>query len=687
MKNLECKMKIKLISLIATLLLMANSLVFAGGLVVTPPGIDVGNSTAPNTASPGGTAVLTLDFYGTDQVSNFNFRFFYDDAVFDESQFDAGTVACTPFEGLLALTCSVDQTANTISGIGVSTFPPSVLAATANPAFTAPGFGTVTLPVRSDAPFGDSALAIDSTGTAFFNLAGANLGVDNSLDGLLTIEGPTFAGDPVPGDGLSMGGQIGTTVNNSVQITNIGAGGTTLNGACVETLDNDTKFTVDETPFAVDEGTVGATVVVSCDSSVIGGPFTGEMQCSHDGDNAEGQTATYALTCNISAGPQPNYEAVVSNAAMVAAEQGDASPTGSLTITNNTGEALSTLTGAGTGCTYSGDTEITVTSQGDFSVPQGGTAHVVSWSCNTAVESDPLYSGTLSCAHNGINVESPQDYNLTCDVGPPGPAVYSSVPGTGATIEMTPGGDVLVGSTPPTSDLVITNDSAEADDRDLVLLDCGLADGTGAISASAVSTPLAMGASTTVTFTCATDTADSYSDTYSCAYDEDGDGVDDGPATYTVNCGVRDPESSVTEAPGAPADLSIFIQPGGFGETSVTFSEQNDEDAGDSTLDDCSLSDDTFFTITSPNSFPVDIPSGGSVEVVVEASDPSPDTSATTDLDCTYTDTSGSTDVTYTINLTVQPTEIPTLSEWSRIVLILSLLVMGGIVVRRRVTG
>ncbi len=537
-------------------------------------------------------------------------------------------------------------------------------------------FGSLSFDISS-APVADYPLVVADE--LYGDSSEGDIPSTGSTDGLVQVVlGPQPAWDATPSMPApdEMSGQISTTIESFIVIDNdLGDDGSTLNYTCTETSDPDNKFSATNLAGAIPKGNT-AQITFTCDSSVVGGPFTGAYECTHDGD-ADGASSPVGgpLSCTVTAGPEPAYSGVASGLAMVAAEQGDADPTGSVSI-SNTGDAGTTLSGS---CMLSGDAQISM-SNGAFALDPSDSANVVGVACDASAEG--MYMATLSCTHNGTNTTSPQDYPVTCDVGPPGPAVYLSAPAPGATIEMTPGGDVPMGATVPDQVLTITNDAAEANDRDLVLSDCGMADGT-TISATAPSTPLAPMASTVVTFSCSTTAVGSFSDSFSCNYDEDGDGELDGAAAYDVNCGVRAAASDIAESPLSDTNLNIFVPINGFAQTSVGFAEILDEGV-DATVDSCSLTDGANFTVVTV--LPLDVPAGGSVQVVIEGQDPGTGVVVFNDtLTCLYTD-SDSTPGTasWPVTLTVLPSAIPTLSTWGLMAMILSLLGLGGLIIRRR---
>jgi len=382
-------------------------------------------------------------------------------------------------------------------------------------------------------------------------------------------------------------------------------------------------------------------------------------------------------TFTVLAGPQPEFTGTPAGLAM-ATEQGLANPTGSVTVTN-TGEATSLLTGT---CMLlpGGSPQITMSNGGFTDIAVGASGSVVGVACDASAAG--AYSATLSCGHNGSNT-SPVDFAVTCNIAPPGAAVYQSNPMPGTTIEMTPGGDVPSGATVPDQVLTITNAATDANDNDLVLMGCGFT-GSTAITATAPATPLAPLASTTVTFSCATDMIAAHTGTYACDYDIDGDGSSDGTATYTVNCGVRAAGSDISESPVSGTNLNIFVPINGFAQTSVSFAEILDEGV-DATVDSCSFDGESgIFTVIT--TLALDVTAGGSVQVVIEGQDPGTGVVVFNDtLTCLYTD-SDSTPGTasWPVTLTVLPSAIPTLSTWGLMAMILSLLGLGGLIIRRR---
>jgi len=421
-------------------------------------------------------------------------------------------------------------------------------------------------------------------------------------------------------------------------------------------------FTIDGAAAAGD-----VALVVDPTSIVIG----------RDGAAANPPVPVSDGTITISDGPQPIFTGTPAGLAM-ATEQGLADPTGSLTVTN-TGQATSLLTGT---CSLlgGGSPEITMSNGGFTDIAVGAGGSVVGVSCSAVAAGS--FAATLSCDHND-RPNTPTEYRVTCDIAPPGAAMYSSVPAPGATIEMTPNGDVPTGSTVPDQVLTITNAATDANDNDLAL-DCSFAGGGDITASDPGSTTLAPTASTSVTFSCSAATVAAHSGTYTCNYGTDGSGgTADGTATYTVNCGVREAASDILEAPISGTALSILVPLNGTGQTSVNFSEILDEGV-DATIDSCSFGTAVFSVVTA---IPATVTAGTTVNVAVSGTDPATGEISFADtLTCAYTDSdSAPGTASWPITMTVLAQPIPTLSVWGLMLMILTLMGLGGMVIRSRV--
>ncbi len=664
-------MKFKNLSKLGVLILASCSLnaMAAGG-----PNVVVGTGSGQvSSATP---VVIPMAYNGDGTVVGFEFE-----VAYDNTNLTANLSGCGGPLGGANVLCS-EAIAGTVKVLAFdSSFTP----------LPDGSVGTLSFDI-SAAPIADYILTVQNE--LYGDAMEGNVPSTGSTNGLVQVVAgpqPDYASSPTPASGVALNViQNNPDPSQNVFISNVGEDTSTLTGSCSETSDPDGVFDISgDTSFSVLEGATAAAVTVTCDSAGSIALHSGEMTCTHDGDGTtESSPAVYALSCNITAGPQAAYSDVLSPDPLdlIAVEEGDANPTGTVTVTN-TGDAATTLAGT---CSYSGDAQMSL-ANGAFSLGQN-VSNVATLTCDASAEGS--YSGSVSCSHDAGNVSSPVIHAVTCEVGPPGDAVYSSVKAPDGVYDLTPPGDpVPVGAVIPTQDLVITNNAPEANDRELVLLNCGFSNlDTGStpqglslgLSATEPGSPLAPFASTTVTFSCDSSQAGDFSDVYSCDYDVDGDGASDGTASYPVNCVVREAESEVTLSPASGGTVTIVAPLGGFGQGSVVFNEVLDE-GEDASLDDCYLDDETYFSIVSPASFPQLIPADGALSVVVEGMGTADGQPTSTTLYCTYTDSGNDgAVVSWTFDVVVQTAAIPTLSTWGLALMILTLLGLGGIVSRRR---
>lgn len=471
---------------------------------------------------------------------------------------------------------------------------------------------------------------------------------------------PAFGSVPTPAQGVALGSvvQNATDPTANVVISNTGDNNSTLTGSCSITNSSGGVFSIIGDPNISAAKPATDTVTVGCDSAGSIANHTGEMTCTHNGGGGD---AVYALSCNITAGPQPAFSSTPSDGSLlnfggVATEQGTTpNPTSSIVVTN---------TGAASGLTFTcSDTSdpsgaFTVTSGGTVGSPGLGinaSSAPVVVTCDASLPPN-TYTGTLSCSHNGSN-DSPATYPLSCEISEAGAAIFASSPPPGP-IDVAGGADVVVGDTDPESTLTFYNN---ADAGDQVLdLSCNLS-GDPEIT---VIPGLSGGASiapqfnTSVFFTCDTETSGEFTATYTCDYESGGI---EGPAgtsqtsqaVYNLSCNVREKEAQVEPSPPSGTTLSGSIPPGGTASFNVTFPEVNDEGL-DASLVSCSLDDGSVFSITAPASFPQTISAGSSVTVTVQGTDPGGAENLTDILSCTFTDSDSEGEVvTYPINVNI----------------------------------
>jgi len=168
----------------------------------------------------------------------------------------------------------------------------------------------------------------------------------------------------------------------------------------------------------------------------------------------------------------------------------------------------------------------------------------------------------------------------------------------------------------------------------------------------------------------------SYAATLSC----DHNGSNAKPVDFAVTCDILASASDLLPQDGS---LSIVVPINGTGQTSVSFEEILDEGV-DATVDACTFGNPAVFTVVT--ALPVTVAAGTTEIIIVEGTDPFDGSLTVEDtLTCTYTD-SDSTPGTasWPVTLIIQSAAIPTLSSWGLMLMILTMLGLGGIIIRRK---
>jgi len=457
-------------------------------------------------------------------------------------------------------------------------------------------------------------------------------------DGEIFVLGPVFNGTA---NGLNtmtvIQGQQNPT--GTLDITNTGAAGTTLTGSCAITSDPGSVFSfAGGNTFSVLAGDPADTLTVECDSNAAINSYAGTLTCSPDGL----AQAQFALGCNVTEGPQPVYGsnpvpgAVIQ---MMAEYEGDPIDDSVIEIDNDSGQATSVLI-SDPQCTLNNTSgnALSISSGGTFSIPAAGAHAFVSVSCDSSQTSfDTPFTATLSCPHNAAG--SPATYDFSCVVGPKEPAVLDSDPAPGSVIDMTPG-DVVIDET--IADQVLTFTNVGPDLGADLDIQCAVNGDSGQISVTDLQTnTLAPGASTSVTFSCDSSVVDNSVMSYSCDWssvvESPPTGAAGGTVSYTYNCDVRDAEVNVVSTPPDGSTLTEQVPGGGSATFNVVFGVEVDEGV-DGSLVSCTVDDAASFQILSPASFPVAIPSDGTVTVSVQGNDPGGVDELSTVLRCVYED-------------------------------------------------
>jgi len=529
--------------------------------------------------------------------------------------------------------------------------------------FVSPGsipsgvLGTVTFMIDGGATAGNYPLTF-----------GPLVDVGNSSDGVDLFPGnvevvdipvPNYNSTPPAGSTIDFG--FPTEGSGDVQmmlnIENNGTpGGGTMDVACSITNNPGGVYSLVspmDGMFTLDIGE-NADLTIACNTDVAGDYTGGALSCDHDAPNAP-DPATYTLDCLVTGDPvyASTPYAPGDPIPLGAVPQGSTPPVDGILINNDGGEVGSIL--AGDCSLVNNDTPIELVGGPTvpYSVMMGAGPAGMNVTCDTS-GLQGVYNDTLSCTENDPVFGGPATYPVSCEILPPLPAEYASSPyaagNPGALIDLNEGNPPPpVGGTAPTTVLTIMN-AAPAGNDYLDLLGCTYS-GDAEITAAPpnVTDDLDPGQSVNVTFTCSTAGEGIFTGTYTCPFDDnpsnipppagpEGGGGVTSPATYPVECEVRDQFSDVVETPPSGTPQTAELMPG----EGVTFDFNFEEIVGegdDGSLTTCSLTTGTDFSITTSTVYPQVIPSGGPpVLVQVEFTDPGMGDTFNDTLNCSFTD-------------------------------------------------
>jgi len=402
--------------------------------------------------------------------------------------------------------------------------------------------------------------------------------------------------------------------------------------------------------FTLDTGE-NADLTIACDTTLAGDYTGGTLSCDHDAPNSP-DPATYTLDCVVTGDPVYGSSPAPGDPIDFGSfPQNNPAPNENLLINNDAGETGSILAGE---CSLTGGaTPISVVGGPSvpYSVVMGAADAVIALACDTT-QLIGVYNDTLVCTNNDPLFDGDAMYPVSCEILPPDPAVYASSPYTagnpGDLIDLNEGNDPpYVGQPSLTTVLNIMNAAQPGDDF-LDLLGCTYS-GSAQISASPpnVTDDLDPGQSVNVTFTCLTDTAGTFLGTYTCPFDDNPsnippptgpDGGVTSPATYPVECEVREQFSDVEESPPSGTPQTAELSPGDSITFDFNFEEVLDEGL-DGSLESCALVSNTDFSIITSTTYPQTVPSGGPpVLVQVEFNDPGQGDTFTDTLNCVVED-------------------------------------------------
>ena len=389
--------------------------------------------------------------------------------------------------------------------------------------------------------------------------------------------------------------------------------------------------------FTLDIGE-DADLTIACDTTLAGDYTGGVLSCDHDAPNPP-DPALYTLDCVVTGDPVYGSNPAPGNPINFGSfPQNNPAPNQSLLINNDAGETGSIL--AGECSLMGGGTPIALVAGPTvmYQVLQGAADAVIGLSCDTTQAVGP-YNDTLVCTNNDPLFKGDATYPVTCEILPPDPGMWGSNPVSGSTIDLTPGGPVLVGTDLTNAGQLSVFNTGEPGDGDIEY-NCSIVSGSPEITQNpdpALGTLVAGGSADLLTYSCDSSAAGSFSAGVECAWSAPIEGAQ-GLEPYTVTCEVRDPFSEVVETPPSGTPQTAELSPGDSITFDFNFEEIIDEGL-DGILENCALVSNTDFAIITSTVYPQDIPSGGPPLLVqVEFTDPGQGDTFTDTLNCTYTD-------------------------------------------------
>jgi len=490
----------------------------------------------------------------------------------------------------------------------------------------------------------------------------------STSNGSVTVTAPAGAGfytsTPNPGGTLALGSAVvGQTTTPDVNLN-------------VQNLSPDTNFDVTAVtqtagPGGVLNTPVGATVPFgsnidfpfSCTPSQRGTGNGGSFTVTHDSANGAASPVAYNFSC---AGLAPNVQLPAN--ITINGTVGGADPTGNLNVTNPQ-DGFTSIANNVTATAGTGDAEVTVTTVGSANIAAGGNFDFVV-SCDSGAEGNFVRAIDFAWTNPDPAGPNSGSVQVTCNISDTAPE-YSSDPAPGDMLSMS--ADFGQTSAAQGIDVSNSNTNTEADDltissatADNAIFDVSFFAGPFAPGAAAVTdaievacTPEGVG---TVTGTLSVQTNDPSEPTGGFAYDLECVGT--GDVLTTV------PASGTLGLPQVPPQ----------NETSGQF-DLNNNSLDDTLNISCTIDDpDGVFTFD-PDPVELTIAAGDSGQIDVTAVPPAVGNFNAT-LECTEAE--GLVEpFTLTAIASGRPLIIPTLSQWGLLVLMLSLLMVGGFAARR----
>ncbi len=643
--------------------LIAGGLFTAGtAFAGTGINITVGNESG----AVGGTVTVMYDYAGddADDVGGFQFDLLYDPMALtptDVSTCGANapathTPSCTEPGG------AGNGTVRTI--IADFTPPTDEIMPVAIPMF-----GSITFMINQSGVHTltfSNPVGADVTG-ANVPMAGNNATVTGTIVGAAG-----YASVPAPGATVDFGGVVVGLTNSIDPAITVSETGDQQLDVMAPAFGAGTDFASATAAFSIADGGPSVDVEVSCTPTTRGALAD---TVNLDNNSVNSPTPSYDLTCS---GLSPNVM-VAPTMITLNGVIGLADPSDSFTVSNPQDGFASAAQNAALASAPDAP-EITIDDGLDDATIAVDETDTVTVSCSTAAAGS--FTETITVTWDDPVGPGTQDVVVNCTIINEIPE-YESVPAEGSTLDF---GPVLDGTTSAPLGIDIGNTDTDAVPNGTLSITGASIAGPNAAVFTLVTDPTGdmfpanTGPDGTddAEVTCSpTDSFSTFTATLTITSNDP-----DSPHAYPLSCeGDSDAAFDSNPAPGSTLDLG-FLLPGMDTDGTITFS--NTGTSNDLTADSCTLTGDPEITLVSPT-FPATIPAGGSVDVVVNCAVTAPGL-FTASLSCDIQDVQGATVITptYDIRCTGAAVEVPTLSRFGLIALVMTLMLGGFIAFRLR---
>lgn len=629
-------------------------------------------SIGSDSAGPGGTAVVGLDFTTDGVQRSVTADIFFDSTVLTAQA--TGTPPAATVDGCLASLPAGNQSLLTSCRLVAAGQIRIILTSSdgTSPLVSAPAFGTITFDVAGSATAGTSEV-IDGVSSDTTPGTSADLVMSDGLVTIAITGSAGYASSPAPGSTINLGSAVVNTVSagSPSNITVSEVGDQQLNVTAFPfTGANAGDFSTTATPFNIADGGASVDVPVSCTPSAVG-TRTATFEITNNSSNAP--NAQYTVECT---GLAPNVQVAPTSITLNGA-LGGAAPTDSFTVSNPDNGTASDAQNVGLSSAPDA-AEITITNGLADNVISVGENDGVTVSCSTAAPGtfnetitvtwdDPVGGGTAT-----------QNVTVTCNIANVAPG-YSSTPAPGATLAF---GQIVNGQTsaPQTIDIGNENSIGSGAQAELQITGAVLSDPASFSFTPSAAFPITLPANATngtasIDVTCGPDSVGALNETLTVQ-------TNDGNQVYNLTCEGTSNAGLVATPNVIDGTLNLgSVPPTTTATNSITFSNSGTDPLNLT----CTLTNNNGGIITSTA-----LPSGTAIppDFTITFDGTPPEVNTFTEvLNCTADDpaTTAAPDQTFAVDVVVsgRPLVIPTLSQWGLLLMMLSLLVAGGFAVRR----